>query len=126
MLPAWKRHKGSELDTNQKLLTDQGKILHYTPVDGSPLQLTVINQVVVIDNCFGFTVNLPSVAEAAGLTFAVSVLRSGNAVVLTDFVTSGFSDSIDWGGDYILDEAGDSISLRSQDGSWIVVSNNIS
>jgi len=124
-LPARERFKGSDLDTNQKLLTENDKRFYYTPTSTDAVQLTILQQTVEIDNDYAFVLNLPSVAEAKNITFVISVKQTGNAVTLTDFKTSGFSDSVDWGGDYTLDTADDSITLRSDGRSWSVVSNDI-
>jgi hypothetical protein len=120
------RFKGSDLDTNQKQLTENDKRLYYTPTaEGELLQLTMINQNVVIDNAYGMTVALPSVAEVKNLSFTITVLQTGNAVTLTDYPNDSYNDSVDWGGDYTLDAEDDSITLMSTGSSWTVTNDAI-
>ncbi len=121
-----KRYPKSKLDTNQKQLTENDKRLYYTASTGSPLFLLVHNQNVIITNDAMCTVVLPSVAKAKNLSFTVKVVNDGNAVTLTDAFSGNFSDSVDWGGDYTLDAAGDYITLKSNGKSWTVVDNGIS
>jgi len=122
------KHKGSDLDTNQKLLTENDKRL-YAEADGTFIQLSIINQIVVIDNQAETIVALPPIKEADGKTFIISVKNTGNAITLTDYPNTSFSDSDNWGGDYTLDTADDSITLKAvctkTGGSWTVVSNDI-
>ena len=124
-LPARKRHKGSDLNTNQKLLTHTDNDFYYTANDGTAVQLSIIQQDVVITNNAAFTLSLPSVSEARGKKYTISVVNDGNAVTLTDYPNGDYHDSVDWGGDYTLDTAGDSIALQSDGQSWNVVSNDI-
>ena len=125
MLPLRDRLKGSDLDTNQKQLTMNDKRLQYTASDDTTVQLETYQQIVTITNDAAFTLVLPSVAEATGKTFEISVKSTGQDVTLTDSPNESFSDSVSWGGDYTLNTADDSITLRSDGRSWIVVSNDI-
>jgi len=119
-----KKHKGSELDTNQKQLTDNDK--RYYPVsDGDAVQLTIVQQIVVIDNVVASTFVLPSVAEVKGLSYDISILNDTIAITLTDHPSDGFNDSVSWGGDYTLDTASDRIVLKSNGTSWSVTTNAI-
>jgi len=122
------RHKRSDRNTNQKQLTTEDKYLFYEPaVEGEVLYLTTRQQNVSITNTYAMTIVLPSVAEARKKKFVVSVTATGPAVTLTDSPSISYSDSEDWGGDYTLDAADDSITLKSGNGrSWTVVSNDIS
>ena len=125
MLPLRDRLKGSDLDTNQKQLTMNDKRLQYTASDDTTVQLETYQQIVTITNDAAFTLVLPSVAEATGKKFEISVKSTGQDVTLTDSPNESFSDSVSWGGDYILNTADESITLRSDGRSWIVVSNDI-
>ena len=88
-----KKHKGSELDTNQKQLTDNDK--RYYPVsDGDDVQLTIVQQIVVIDNVVASTFVLPSVAEVKGLSYDISILNDTIAITLTDHPSDAFNDSV--------------------------------
>jgi len=119
-----KKHKGSELDTNQKQLTDNDK--RYYPVsDGDDVQLTIVQQIVVIDNVVASTFVLPSVAEVKGLSYDISILNDTIAITLTDHPSDAFNDSTSWGGDYTLDTASDRIVLKSNGTSWSVTTNAI-
>ena len=119
-----KKHKGSELDTNQKQLTDNDK--RYYPVsDGDAVQLTIVQQIVVIDNVVASTFVLPSVAEVKGLSYDISILNDTIAITLTDHPSDGFNDSVSWGGDYTLDTASDRSVLKSNGTSWSVTTNAI-
>jgi len=122
------RHKRSDRDTNQKQLTTKDKYLFYEPtVEGEVLYITTRQQNVSITNTYAMTVVLPSVAEARTKKFVISVTATGPAVTLTDSPSVSYSDSENWGGDYTLDAANDSITLKSGNGrSWTVVSNDIS
>lgn len=119
------KHKGSELDTNQKQLTENDKRLYLT-TDGTAYQLSILNQTVVIDNQVATVVAMPPVSEAKNLTFTISVENDGNAITLTDYPDDTFSDSNSWGGDYTLDAEDDAITLKSTGQAWTVVSNDIS
>lgn len=116
------RQKGSDRDTDNKTLTDQEKTLF---TDDNTLFLNMRNQTVIIDNKDSGYVVLPSVSECKSLTFDIKVKNTGNAIVLTDYPNGSYSDSVSWGGDYILDTADDEISLRSDGKSWTVVENSI-
>ena len=119
-----KKHKGSELDTNQKQLTDNDK--RYYPVsDGDDVQLTIVQQIVVIDNVVASTFVLPSVAEVKGLSYDISILNDTIAITLTDHPSDAFNDSTSWGCDYTLDTASDRIVLKSNGTSWSVTTNAI-
>ena len=124
-----KKHKGSELDTNQKQLTDNDK--RYYPVsDGDDVQLTIVQQIVVIDNVVASTFVLPSVAEVKGLSYDISILNNAEyvdpaAITLTDHPSDAFNDSVSWGGPYTLDTASDRIVLKSNGTSWSVTTNAI-
>jgi len=67
-----------------------------------------------------YSLTLPAVAEAAGITFTVTVIRSAQALTLQDQ-----DDSEDFGGDYTLDADEDSITLRSDGRRWVEVENAI-
>ena len=123
--PLRERHKGSNLDTNQKQLTTNAKVLYYTANDDTTVQLAMYQQIVIVTNSNAFVLSLPSVAEAKGISYTISVTETGQAVTLTDSPNDSYSDSIDWPGDYTLDAEGDSIELRSDGRSWTVVSNDI-
>ena len=119
-----KKHKGSELDTNQKQLTDNDK--RYYPVsDGDAVQLTIVQQIVVIDNVVASTFVLPSIAEVKGLSYDISILNDTIAITLTDHPSDGFNDSVSWGGPYTLSTASDRIVLKSNGTSWSVTTNAI-
>ena len=119
------KHKGSDLDTNNKQLTDNDKKLYLT-TDGTAYQLNIRNQTVVINNAVATVVALPSVAWAKNLTFTISVENDGNAITLTTYPNDTYDDSESWGGDYTLDAEDDSITLKSTGSAWSVVSNDIS
>ncbi len=108
-----------------EILTLADKTYFYTPEDTSPVQLTTKQRVVRIHNVKQFTLSLPSVAEAAGLTFTISVDSNTAAVTLTDFGGTSYHDSVNWEGDFTLDAAEDRIVLKSDGREWIVVENQI-
>ena len=128
------KHKGSDLDTNQKLLSDNDKRYYYTTTaSGGTLELNTRNQTVVITNDHTLTVVLPPVAECGPdptkrshpTSFTISIASSTAAVTLTDYPNTSYNDSTSWGGDYTLAAEGDSIELQSTGSSWSVVSNDI-
>jgi len=111
---------------NQEIATEHDKTYFYTPTDTTAVQMTVVDRVIRITNNFAFTLSLPGVAEAAGLTFTISTVNATAAVTLTDFGGTSYNDSIDWTGDFTLDAAEDVISLTSDGRGWIVNENRIS
>ena len=111
---------------SQETATEHDKTYFYTPTDTTAIQMTVLDRVVRITNNFAFTLSLPSVAEAAGLTFSISTVNATAAVTLTDFGGTSYNDSIDWNGDYTIDAAEDRISLRSDGRTWHEVHEMIS
>lgn len=121
-----KKHKGSELDTNQKLLTEVDKTFYYTADTDDVLYLSPTQQIVYITNNTAFTVVLPSISDAKNITYTIHVYNDSNAVTLTDYPNVSYSDSSSWGGNYTLDAADDYITLRSDGLSWTVVTNGIS
>lgn len=103
---------------NSELLTLADRTLFHTTVESTDHQLTVRDQVVRISNTYAISVYLPSVAEAAGLTFTISVDSATAAITLQDF---GYGDSLNWDGDYTLDAAEDSVCLYSDGRKWTEV-----
>lgn len=69
------------------------------------------------------TVTLPSVTEARGRMYSVHLLTRGDDEVVT---LADQDDSLDWGGDYTIDAASDSILLYSDGFRWFVLDNEIS
>ncbi len=69
--------------------------------------------------------SLPSVAEAAGLTFTIIGADVAGGITLTDFGGTSFNDSVDWDGDYTIDTNDDKITLMSDGRRWIVLDNGI-
>jgi hypothetical protein len=124
-IPLRKRFKGFIAKDNNDLLTDNEKRYFYTSNTGDTVKLLVFQQEVYITNNTAFTLVLPSVAEANGLLYNITINDDGNAVTLTDAPNENYSDSENWGGDYILDSAGDYIKLLSTGSSWTVVDNGI-
>lgn len=132
--PPRDKHKGSDLDNNQKQLTFNDKRLYYaTSANGETLELNTRNQTVIITNDHTLTVVMPSIAEAGpgpkkrshAPSFTISITTSTANVTLTDSPSTSYSDSESWGGDYTLAVADDSIELKSTGSSWSVVSNDI-
>jgi hypothetical protein len=118
----WRKYGKSELNTNNKLVPDRAKNYFLNTTSTDTVQLTRLQQVVKITNNHALTMRMPSVSEVKGISYTISVDTNGNAITLTD----KRSDSSSWGGDYTLDAADDSITLRSNGQSWIEVSNDIS
>jgi hypothetical protein len=61
------------------------------------------------------TLTLPSVAEAAGLTFNIYSLGSTNDLTIQDR-----DDSLGWT-DVTIEDAGDCLSIRSNGRQWVLV-----
>ena len=114
-----------ELRQNMETASPSDKHYFYTAADTTAVGLTILQQVVRIGNAFAFTLSLPSVAEAAGLTFTISVDSATAAVTLTDFGGASYNDSINWEGDYTLDAAEDRIVIHSNGREWTVLENQI-
>jgi len=111
---------------DSELLSESDKMLFYTPeADDDTRQLEVHEQVVRISNEHTLLLSLPSVAEAAGLEYSISVDSDTAAVTLTDFGAATVHDSINWEGNYTLDAEEDRIVLKSDGREWIVVENQI-
>lgn len=110
---------------SQEIATPHDKTYFYTALTTAAVQMTVMNRVMRITNDFAFTLSLPSVAEAAGLTFSISTVNATAAVTLTDFGGSSYNDSINWEGDFTLDAAEDTISLYSDGRTWHQVDRQI-
>jgi len=106
-------------------LTLSDRHYFYTAADTTAVQLTVLQQIVRIANAYAFTLSLPSVAEAAGLTFTISVSTATAAVTVTDFGGTSYNDSINWEGDFTLDTAEDTITLHSDGRTWHVLEEEI-
>lgn len=84
--------------------------------------LTLDEQVVVCTVSSGtgsYSLTLPAVASAQGLTFTVKVIRSANALTLQDQ-----DDSEDWS-DLTLDADEDHVTLYSDGIRWSVIENGI-
>lgn len=110
---------------SQEIATEHDKTYFYTALNTDAVQMTVRDRVVRITNDFAFTLSLPSVAEAAGLTFSISTVNATAAVTLTDFGGTSYNDSINWEGDYTLDAAEDTIILKSDGRTWHVLDEQI-
>jgi len=109
-----------------EMLSNEDSILFYTADSGGTAkQLKACEKVVRISNAHAFTMMLPSVAEAKGLTFSISVDSASAAVTLTDFGTASYNESLNWEGDYTLDAAEDRIVLKSDGRSWLIIENQI-
>lgn len=115
-----------EARQNSEMLTAADRTNYYTTVEGTNYQMTVRDQVMRISNTHAITVMLPAVAEAAGMTFDISVDSSTAAITLTAHGGPSYEDAQDWVADYTLDAAEDRIMLRSDGLSWYVVENVIS
>jgi len=105
---------------DNEILTAADKTYFYTAATTDAVQLTTRQQIVRIANAHAFTLSLPSVAEAKGLTFVISVNSATAAVTLADL-----GDSVNWEGDYTLDAAEDRIALKSDGREWIEIENAI-
>jgi len=101
------------------------RTLFYTPEEAESKQLTVRDQIVRCTNDYAVTMSLPPVAEAAGLTFTISVTSATAAVTLTDFGGSSYNDSVNWEGNFTLDAAEDTITLESDGRTWHVLEEEI-
>lgn len=110
---------------NSETMTGADRTLFYTPEEAEDKQLTVRDQDVRISNDYAVTLILPSVAEAKGLRFHISVDSATAAVTLTDFGGSSYNDSINWEGDFTLDAAEDTITLESDGRTWHIVEEEI-
>lgn len=112
---------------NNEIMTLADRTYFYTPTDTSAVWLTVRDQIVRIANAFAFTLHLPAVAEAAGLTFSISVNSATAAVTLLDAGSSTVHESLNWEGStgYVLDAAEDTIILKSDGRTWHVLDNEI-
>ena len=113
----------SRMESEQ--LTEDSRITFYTPTATTAVQMTVRDQVYRCTNNFAFTLSLPSVAEAAGLTFTISTVNATAAVTLTDFGGTGFNDSINWEGDFTLDDTEDTITVKSDGRTWHILEEEI-
>jgi hypothetical protein len=103
---------------NNEIASPNDKIYFYTPTDTSAVQLTVRQQKVIINNAFAFTISLPPVAEAKGLTYDITVLTSTAAVTVSNYGYSTTGDSYGWT-DITLDAAGERTQLYSDGTRWI-------
>jgi len=121
MLPTRLRFKRSELNTNQKQLTEPEKTAYIIPIGIATQRLDLLDQIVEVTNIYAFDLLLPSVAEATNIMYKVTTMNNGEPVTLKD----NLDDSVDWPGDFVLTLAGDSVSLRSNGKTWVVVSNEI-
>lgn len=108
------------------------KVQYFTSALATLLQAITINirqtttVITMTDASTGTAVaTLPSVAEAAGLTFTVHVVDAAGGVTLTDFGGTSYNDSADWDGDYTLDADNDKITLQSDGRRWSVLDNSI-
>lgn len=110
---------------HSEILTYPDRVLHHTAVSGTDLQLTVRDQVVRIDNAAAISCILPSVMEAAGLTFTISVVDADAAITLTDFGGTSYNDSINWEGDFTLDAANDTMTLLSDGRTWHILEEEV-
>ena len=112
---------------NNEVLTGPDQIYFYTPTDTTEMYMTTQYKTWRIANAFAFTLHLPPVEEAKGLTFTISVTTATAAVTLLDSGTSTIHQSINWEGStgYVLDAAEDSISLTSDGRTWYVNDNEI-
>lgn len=63
-----------------------------------------------------YTVTLPSVAEAAGLTFSIRALLIANSKAVT---IAHAGDSVSWT-NIVLDATGERATLRSNGSQWVV------
>ena len=110
---------------NSELLTLADRTLFHTAVESTNKQLTVRDQVVRVTNSYAIEVILPSVAEAVGLTFTISVTSATAAITVTDFGGSSYNDSVNWEGDFTLDAAEDTVTLQSDGRTWHVLEEEV-
>ena len=113
---------------NSELLTLADRTLFYTTLENTDKQLTVRDQIVRISNTYAITVTLPSVVEAAGLQFAISVDSATAAVTLKDKGGGTFADSVDWTdpAQGALDAAEDSVVYKSDGRRWLLIEDRVS
>lgn len=101
--------------------TDTGQIIAL-----EPYQVNVfINLSDGTNTASGFVI-LPPVADAKGKTYSIHYLGSTTGVVLTDYPSTSYNDSVDFDGDYTLDADNDKITLSSDGRRWTVIENAIS
>jgi hypothetical protein len=125
----WPKHnlikskRASDVDSNEGVVLDRYKMLYITS-DGDTWWLGLFDQDVYITvGASSMTVKLPSVAEANGRSYKITVVSAGVGKSLT--LARFNSDASSWTSDYTLDTDGDNITLRSDGQKWNVISNNI-
>jgi len=91
--------------------------------DGTTVKLELFNYQteVTLVSAETVTIQLPAVAEAAGLTFTIRATTDGGGVTISDS-----DDSVEWGGDYTTDADGEYITFTSTGSQWVVVVTDIS
>jgi hypothetical protein len=107
---------------HSEILAAPNKILFYTPTGATYVkQLTIRDRIVRVDNAtYAGTLVLPSVSEAKGLTFQISVTSAAQDCVITDAPALSLSDGIDWA-DITATDAEDQLTLLSTGRTWTIV-----
>lgn len=105
--------------------TPNDKIYFYTPTTTATVQLTVLQQKVIIDPAFAFTLTLPPVAEAKGLTFRITVISNTAAVTVSNYGYSTTGDSYGWS-DITLNASGENVTLYSDGHVWTTLESDYS
>ena len=110
----------------QETVMSRDKTVFIEPASATTRQLAVYEQVVRIDDSsYGGTLILPPVCEAKGLTYDINVSSGSNdwvivAFTITEHGGTGYPDSLDWS-NITLTADEDSVSLRSNGRTWVVV-----
>jgi hypothetical protein len=109
--------------TVEEGVADRDRQKFWTPSSGDTTYSipVYIEELIVNTSSSAGTATLPNANHADGMTITVRTPTVGNALTLQDN-----DDSIDFGGDYTLDAANDSITLRAVKGQWVEVYNEIS
>ncbi len=104
------------------------KVYHFTTVTGTDIQLAVYQQNVRLANTFAVSCILPSVSQAKGLEYNISVDSATAAVTIYPFNGASYQDAQDWAGpaNGALDAAEDAATYKSDGVRWHLIEDKVS